>query len=134
MLWREHRWSCLWLRQSWSRAWIKYIGNFTEVWYRGWWFSQTKSGKFQIFCWPFNFTVLFIFFEFSSTGTINPIPVLWLNHKMDIILADAFILLCKILTLNIIFEFYFNSCLKLLTLLLEAKKMPSSKILNSKIF
>ena len=38
---------------------------------------------------------------------INPIPLLWLNCWVSAILAPAFILLCKILTLRIIFEFYF---------------------------
>ena len=39
---------------------------------------------------------------------LNPIPLLLLNRWVGIILAPAFILLCKILTLCIIFEFYFR--------------------------
>ena len=38
----------------------------------------------------------------------NPIPLLLLNRWVGIILAPAFILPCKILTLRIIFEFYFR--------------------------
>ena len=52
---------------------------------------------------------------FTDTGgkseklsNINPIPLLLLNRWVRAKLAPAFILLCKILTLRRIFEFFFR--------------------------
>ena len=49
-----------------------------------------------------------MFVKWSELLIFNPIPLLLLNRRVSAKLAPAFILLCKILTLRKIFEFYFR--------------------------
>ena len=59
---------------------------------------------------------------YISFIALNPIPLLLLNHQVSIILTPAFIFLYKILTIRIIFEFYFRYFFFIKQKLLETMK------------